>query len=79
MCQRFFLCFAPGDLYARTIGLQVPSYVNHLVQDDLIDPVADVVHRTGLACRLGRFFCLRQRCPPDTRTPKFLRFSEYLS
>ena len=22
----------------------------------------------GLACRLGRCFCLRQRCPPDTRT-----------
>ena len=22
-----------------------------------------------LGCRLGRCFCLRQRCPPDTRTP----------
>ena len=21
----------------------------------------------GLACRLGRYFCLRQRCPQDTR------------
>ena len=25
--------------------------------------------RELLGCRLGRCFCLRQRCPPDTRTP----------
>ena len=25
---------------------------------------------TCLACRLGRRFCLRQRCPQDTRAPK---------
>ena len=25
--------------------------------------------KANLACMLGRCFCLRQRCPPDTRTP----------
>ena len=27
----------------------------------------------GLACRLGRCFCLRQRCPQDTRTAPWSR------
>ena len=26
-----------------------------------------LTHDSSLACRLGRRFCLRQRCPPDTR------------
>ena len=52
--------------------MKVLSYEDHLVQDDFVDPVANVVHGAGLACRLGRCFCLRQRCPPDTRTPRHL-------
>ena len=28
--------------------------------------------RGFLGCRLGRCFCLRQRCPPDTRTPSII-------
>jgi len=31
-----------------------------------------------LACRLGRCFCLRQRCPPDIRTP-FPKTAEFLN
>ena len=27
-----------------------------------------IVGDDGLACRLGRCFCLRQRSPPETRT-----------
>ena len=33
----------------------------------------------GLTCRLGRCFCLRQRCPPDTRTPRHAPRAERLS
>ena len=29
--------------------------------------------RGALACRLGQRFCLRQRCPPDTRAPLYPR------
>ncbi|MBQ9551289.1 MAG: hypothetical protein IJU96_00850 [Clostridia bacterium] len=28
------------------------------------------LHLISLPCRVGRCFCLRQRCPPDTRTPR---------
>ncbi len=40
----------------------------NIIQSALPIDNPSVAPRQRLACRLGRCFCLRQRCPPDTRT-----------
>ena len=52
-------------LYAKILFLS--DYTKH----SLCVPTKTLV-RAGLACRLGQCFCLRQRSPPETRTPKTL-------
>ena len=44
-------------------------YKYQVLIDYFFRTIADVVHTPGLGCRLGRCFCLRQRCPLDARTP----------